>query len=206
MAASCDVFFDSTTKREALTLLRQYHYIGSQCADPTFTFVWRREGGLFGEHGTACAACLFAPPASFAWGASAIELTRLVRDETSMPPLTTLLSQSLSVLRKTKRFSLVIAYADPDAGHHGGVYQAGSWLYVGKSSVKSCYIHKETGKRSSQRSFDQSNYDRSEWAKRKTSPKYTYVFPLSQSARRQWLDKSLPFPKPRLVKSCGEDS
>lgn len=27
----------------------------------------------------------------------------------------------------------LVSYADPLHGHHGGVYQAASWLYVGRS-------------------------------------------------------------------------
>ena len=34
---------------------------------------------------------------------------------------------------------LIVTYADPSAGHHGGVYQAGGWIYCGKSSKDFMY-------------------------------------------------------------------
>lgn len=188
------VFFDRTRKTEVASLLSRFHYIGKQCADPTNVFCWRRAGGLFGSHGEPCAAALFAPPASFAWGPNAIELIRLVRDEDGTPPLTGLLSQCLKQLRRDG-WTLVIAYADPDAGHHGGIYQAASWIYIGRSSHKVVYIHKESGKRSSQRSFDQSNYDPKDWNKVKTARKHTYVAPLSRVARATFRGKAKPYPK-----------
>lgn len=190
-------FFSVTKKPEVVFLLNAHHYIGAQCADPSFTCVWRRPGGLFGDCGDPCAAALFAPPASFAWGDGSIELVRLVRDETEMPPLTMFVSECLSVVRQSRKYRLVIAYADPAAGHHGGIYQAGNWLYVGQSSAKVVYIHRESGKHSSQRSFAQSNYDASEWDKVPTGKKATYVYPLTREARRQWTRKAKTYPKPR---------
>ena len=193
-----EAFFSRTRKPEVVGLLKSFHYIGSQCADPAMTFVWRRGGGLFGDCGEPCAAALFAPPASFSWGSNAIELTRLVRDETAMPPLTRFLSECFREIKSDGRYELVVSYADPAAGHHGGVYQAGNWIYIGPSSSKTVYIHKESGKRSSQRSFDQSNYDPTEWTKTKSCPKHTYVYPLSKRMRRAWKDKSIPYPKPTI--------
>src|SRR4051794_16302538 len=39
-------------------------------------------------------------------------------------------------LRMVKRafpgLRLVVSYADPDRGHHGGIYQAGNWIYTGQ--------------------------------------------------------------------------
>ena len=35
---------------------------------------------------------------------------------------------------------LVITFSDPEAGHHGGVYQGAGWLYVGKSAEDRRYL------------------------------------------------------------------
>jgi len=196
MVGTIEPFFGVTKKPEVVGLLKSHHYIGGQCADPSFTFVWRRAGGLFGDCGEPCAAALFAPPASFAWGKDAIELIRLVRDETTMPPLSSFVSECLRFIHSKQRYGFAVAYADPDAGHHGGIYQAGSWLYIGESSKKTIYIHHESGKRSSQRSFDQSNYDPTDWEKTTTSRKHTYIFPLTRKARKTWKARSQPYPKP----------
>lgn len=203
----CDVFFATAKKRDVMPLLRRHHYIGSQCADPSFVFAWLRPGGLFGDRGLPCAAALFAPPASFRWGADAIELSRLVADATDKPPLTQFLSSCVSAIRKTRRYAIVIAYADPSANHHGGIYQAASWLHVGTSSRKVVYVHKQSGKRSSQRSFDQSNYAAEHWRKLPSPGKYTYILPLTRKARRAWAAKAKPYPRPsntpRQWRDCG---
>ena len=190
--------FSVVKKREVAWLLDDQHYIGSQCADPTYAFAWRGDGGLFGDAGAPEAAALFAPSAARAWGAKAIELTRLVRSQEMKEPLTRFLSRCIRFIQNQRRFDLIIAYADPSAGHHGGIYQAASWIYVGMSKPKTAWINKHTGRRSSQRSFDQSRYSAQDgWEKVKTSSKYTYVLPLTKPQKRAWRDRSLPYPKPR---------
>lgn len=37
----------------------------------------------------------------------------------------------LKVAPSTK---MIVSYADPSQGHHGGIYQAGNWVYVGKGT------------------------------------------------------------------------
>ena len=34
---------------------------------------------------------------------------------------------------------LLLTYADPSAGHHGGIYQGAGWVYIGKSAADSLY-------------------------------------------------------------------
>lgn len=34
---------------------------------------------------------------------------------------------------KSPGLRLVVSYADPNHGHHGGVYQAGNWVYTGQT-------------------------------------------------------------------------
>lgn len=35
---------------------------------------------------------------------------------------------------------LVITFSDPEAGHHGGVYQGAGWIYIGKSAEDRRYL------------------------------------------------------------------
>jgi hypothetical protein len=64
------------------------------------------------------------------------ELTRVaLRDHVST--VSRMISISLKMLlRKCPKIQLVVSYADPDQGHHGGVYQAGGWSYVGSSQAQ----------------------------------------------------------------------
>lgn len=46
-------------------------------------------------------------------------------------------------LRKLKQetdYRLVVSYADPFHGHHGGIYQAGGWIYTGEATQHNAYL------------------------------------------------------------------
>lgn len=67
------------------------------------------------------------------------ELTRvaLTRHET---PVSRIVAIALRFLRKTcPGIRMVVSYADQAQGHHGGIYQAGGWLYVGLSKERLYY-------------------------------------------------------------------
>jgi len=34
---------------------------------------------------------------------------------------------------------LVVSYADPAHGHHGGIYQAGNWVYLGRTHAEAAH-------------------------------------------------------------------
>ena len=187
-------------KWEVDALLREYHYIGTQCADPTHILVWRGPGGLFGDYGQPICAALFAPPASSAWGVRAIELIRLVRDEPFVFTLSRFLAECISWLKATRKWEVVLAYADPSAGHHGGVYQAANFFHLGTSSPKAVYLH-PNGRRLSMRAFDQSRLKgRSEWTRIRTSRKFIYAYALTRQSRRTFGARAMPYPKPQALK------
>ena len=53
--------------------------------------------------------------------------------------------------RHVPKIRLVVSFADPEQGHHGGVYQAAGWSYVGMSNEQEEYIYK--GRRYHGRAF-----------------------------------------------------
>lgn len=62
------------------------------------------------------------------------ELARiaLTRHDT---PVSRISSLAMRFLKKqSPELRLVVSYADSEQGHHGGIYQAGNWLYRGLSS------------------------------------------------------------------------
>lgn len=61
------------------------------------------------------------------------ELSRLwAPDNHKRNLLTRSLSRSLGALRQIEpNVKAIVAYADPNAGHHGGVYKAASWTFCG---------------------------------------------------------------------------
>lgn len=76
-------------------------------------------------------ACVMFSNATGRWEEPLWELTRLVRLPEYDTPLTKLISKSLGHIRQHRLESLLISFADGEEDHHGGIYQACSWLYAG---------------------------------------------------------------------------
>lgn len=56
-------------------------------------------------------------------------------------PVTRIVSVSLAFLRKVAPgIRLVMSFADPSQGHHGGIYQGGNWIYMGMTEPSDEYI------------------------------------------------------------------
>ena len=62
------------------------------------------------------------------------ELTRIALNK-HIAPVTKMISLAIRRLRaKSPGTCLVVSYADPNERHHGGIYQAGNWIYTGQTS------------------------------------------------------------------------
>ena len=117
----------------AKALVKRYHYSHRWPGNVMLCCTWHEAGGLFGDSGEAVAACLFTVPPP-AWSEPVWELSRLVRSDDVSCSLTGLVGQGVRLIQKRKLTDLVISYADTTQGHHGGIYQAGSWNYHGLRS------------------------------------------------------------------------
>lgn len=88
------------------------------------------------------------------WPGKVWELSRLwAPDGHSANLLTQAISHALGVLRNLERPDAVVSYADPNAGHHGGVYRAASWTYSGQSEEVRAYQSLATGAVIARRAF-----------------------------------------------------
>lgn len=88
---------------------------------------------------------------------------------------------------------IILSYADPAQGHHGGVYQAGNWIYSGKSQPQQAVIHngKVMHKRTAAALFGTiKGMEKSE-----ISWKHTYLMPLDKEMRKKILPLAKPYPK-----------
>jgi hypothetical protein len=121
------------TLAEVRPLIVGHHY--SRCVPqmPVHVFAWREIGGLFGDAGEPVAAAVYGVPVNRAWPKDALELQRLVRSIDDLPPLSALLGASLRWLQQHDPRGFVLSYADTRHGHHGGVYQAAGFTYVGET-------------------------------------------------------------------------
>lgn len=142
------------------------------------------------------------------YGLRQTEVTELVRValRDHVHPVSQILAASFKVLReKNPGLRLVVSYADPEQGHHGGIYQAGNWAYVGKSQaqaellVDGEFVHKRTANSrwgtASPEKIRQITGKTVTW-----SPvywKHTYVMPLDRATRRAVKARQKPYP-PRM--------
>lgn len=99
---------------------------------------------------------------------------------------------------------LIVSFADPEHGHHGGIYQAMNWIYAGSSTQADEYII--NGKRWHGRALRHqkpSHLTTSEFAKKidpnsekiKGSSKHRYLYPLDNAMRKQIEPLRKPYPK-----------
>lgn len=124
------------------------------------------------------------------------ELTRVAL-KSHNASVTRIVSIALKFLKKHNAgMRLVISFADPEQGHHGGIYQAGNWLYVGRSVPADEYLVK--GKRMhgrTMRSLYGSHVGKSFITKVKGSSKHRYLMPLDDEMRRKLQSFIKPYPK-----------
>ena len=109
----------------AKSLVQNYHYSG-KLPSTMFSFVC----SIVGE---PVASCCFGMGAA-RWKLPVLELTRLVVDPSfrGLVTLSSFVAQCISYLKINTHHTLLISYADPHHGHHGGIYQALSWDYHGR--------------------------------------------------------------------------
>jgi hypothetical protein len=72
------------------------------------------------------------------WGlkqTEACELMRVALDR-HVSPVTQIVAEAIRQLRASSPgLRLIVSFADPGHGHHGGIYQAGGWTYCGTSAA-----------------------------------------------------------------------
>lgn len=112
-------------------------------------------------------------------------------------PVSRIVSIALKFLRNTfPGLRLVVSFADPEQGHHGGIYQAGNWIFAGNSQASDEYIYK--GKRWQGRSFRNSHKGMEKHPDVqivKGSSKHRYLMPLDDEMRKRILPLAKPYPK-----------
>lgn len=91
------------------------------------------------------------------WAGRVWELSRLwAPDGHEANLLTQAISAAVGVIRRLEQPDALVSYADPNAGHNGGVYRAASWIYHGKSEEVRTYLAPD-GQTTSRRAFHSGN-------------------------------------------------
>lgn len=135
------------------------------------------------------------------------ELVRVALKRGHKTATTRILGITLKMLKRDfPNLRLVVSFADPRFGHHGGIYQAGNWTYLGQSEPSTVYVDPEGKERhgrtvsatgwvtyatQTRRTVRRSKWKRSDCSRLHLPGKYRYAFPLDAgmraflSARRQ---------------------
>ena len=111
-------------------------------------------------------------------------------------PISRMISIALKFLHKNAPLlKVVVSFADPSEGHHGGIYQATNWLYTGKSSETTEYFYNSDWRHVTD-VYKRCNSDLiKKLPSRKKAGKYRYVMPLDSVIRKQIEPMSKPYPK-----------
>lgn len=133
------------------------------------------------------------------------ELTRVALDK-HQTPVSRVISIALRLLKRTNPgLRLVISYADCDQNHLGKIYQAGNWIYLGKSEADGgtprWMIHGRImhGRSVGSRGWSQNQ----EWLRKHVDPqaypiytlgKHKYAMPLDEEMRRNIEQLRKPYP------------
>lgn len=110
---------------------------------------------------------------------------------------------SIKFLRKTNpKIRLVVSFADQSQGHHGGVYQAGNWIYSGQGSPAKFYMI--NGKLTHPRSIGAKGLVQNIHGARKIDKnatvvdipgKHRYLMPLDTEMKSSIISLAKPYPK-----------
>ena len=106
--------------------------------------------------------------------------------------LTQAISRAVKLLAKIEQVDCLVSYADPNVGHHGGVYRAASWIYHGKSEEVRVYKDR-AGQSISRRAFHsgskslrKAEIEALGFTEYKLPGKERFVRPLSRLARKKF--------------------
>ena len=131
-------------------------------------------------------------------------------------PVSRIVKIAMLFLKKANtNLRLVVSFADPHYGHHGGIYQAGNWIYVGDTQSGVEYWH--NSKRLHSRQVSEKGWNIQQGKKRKTVKpsdckvvrtrgKHRYIMPLDDAMRAQILPLAKPYPKRTMQAHAPEAS
>lgn len=121
------------------------------------------------------------------------ELVRIALTQHSAPVTRVVRLALMFLRRQSPGMRLVVSYADPEQGHHGGIYQAGNWLYVGRSQAQCEVMH--NGKLMHKRTANALFGTIKGMPKSRELWKHKYLYPLDGTVRERLASQAQPYPK-----------
>lgn len=190
---------DWCSHKAAKAACERWHYSRTMPVAKTVSIgVW--------EDGAFIGAVLFSwganPNIGKPYGLEMTEVAELVRVALTnhAAPTSRIIAIAIRLLSaKSPGLRLLVSYADTEQGHHGGIYQAGNWLYAGCTSKKVDYW---VGDRKLQRrAYTGQNFGKgrlplpSGAVMRESPPKHRYLMPLDPEMRARIEPLRKPYPK-----------
>jgi len=142
----------------------------------------------------------------------ACELTRIALREHATP-VSRVLSIALKFLRRSSPgLRLIVSFADPAEGHHGGIYQACGWTYVGDTEKSRLWFY--GGRWTHTRELTGGAFGGPRKRKEGTAGlpskdmpgKHRYLLPLDPAMRAQIAPLAKPYPKRASSPGAGNGS
>lgn len=127
-----------------------------------------------------------------------VELTRIALKSDHENAVSRIVRLALMFLSKSQPgLRLIVSYADQAQGHHGGVYQAGNWIYVG--SMKGVPSLRYKGKiwhaKALRTSYPRLKHSDPSVEKVQSGNKHKYLMPLDAEMRERILPLAIQYPK-----------
>lgn len=137
------------------------------------------------------------------------ELVRVALHRHSVP-VSRIVALAMKRLKQSNPgIRLIVSYADTAQGHHGGIYQAGNWLFVGTSEGATQYVLNGRVVHSMQiQTFIRAGKlkSRAGLEKVQAGDKHKYVMPLDDEMRERIAPLAKPYPKraKQAMASCPD--
>tara|TARA_R110000796_G_scaffold74503_1_gene167600 strand:+ start:162 stop:848 length:687 start_codon:yes stop_codon:yes gene_type:complete len=140
-----------------------------------------------------------------------VELVRIALTKHENP-VSRIAALAMKFLHKSNpKLRLIVSFADKSQGHHGGIYQAGNWVYNGQGNPAKFYMIR--GKLTHPRSIGAKGLVQNIYGARKIDPnatvvnvegKHRYLMPLDVDMRKFIMPLSKPYPK-RAKQAMADD-
>lgn len=131
------------------------------------------------------------------------ELVRVALKPGHRTPVSRCVAIAIRMLRKqSPSLRLLISFADTAQGHHGGIYQAGNWIYAGTTATDRVFVVR--GARKHPKTIHSLGWKQNEeWLRAHIDPnakceltpaKHRYLMPLDDEMRRVIAPLARPYP------------
>lgn len=209
MASQHDLKLDWCTFTAAKYAVEKWHYSRCMPAGKSVKIgVWEDKQFI----GVVLFSCGASPP-MYVWAKRELglantevcELTRVALKD-HKTSVSRIIAIALRLLKTAcPGLRLVVSFADCDQDHHGGIYQAGNWIYCGKSNAGGRQGYLVHGRKMHCRSVGQASGENSlRGAQRldrrakeiRTAGKHKYLMPLDDEIRAVVAKLRQPYPRP----------